>query len=78
MPRDPDELRDDLKLVWPADIFAREATVLLGKKSFGVETLGWLVEEAFHGPAGRRWLDQVDNVIPKEFPPVLVRRVVSI
>jgi hypothetical protein len=53
--REPSELR----LVWPADLFAREAQYLLDTRRLDDETLGWLVEEAFHGPGGRRWLSQI-------------------
>jgi hypothetical protein len=57
--REPSELRAELRLVWPADLFAQEAQYLLDTRRLDDETLGWLVEEAFHGPGGRRWLSQI-------------------
>lgn len=46
--------RTELELVWPADLFAEEARVLLEAGMDSQNTMGWLLAEAFQGDAA--WL----------------------
>ncbi|MGY1659640.1 hypothetical protein ACI78Q_00260 [Geodermatophilus sp. SYSU D00705] len=44
--------RSELELVWPPQLFAEEASALLAAGHDDEPTLGWLLDEAFHGDAG--------------------------
>jgi len=46
--------RTELELVWPADLFRREGQALLDAGNDDELTLGWLLDEAFHGERGYR------------------------
>lgn len=51
--------RSELQLVWPADLFAREAQVLLDGGNDDEDTVGWLLAEAFHGDRGSKLYRQL-------------------
>lgn len=46
---------DELRLLWPAELFRAEAYALADRGQLDDEHLGWLIDEAFHGGMARRW-----------------------
>jgi hypothetical protein len=50
--------RTELELVWPADLFRREGQALLDAGNEDESTLGWLLDEAFHGGRGYQLFTQ--------------------
>ena len=54
----------ELELVWPPRLFAAEAQALLAAGMDSEETLGWLLDEAFHGDVGLRLYKQDEAKAP--------------
>lgn len=50
--------RTELQLVWPADLFRLEGQALLDAGDEDESTLGWLLDEAFHGGRGYQFFTQ--------------------
>jgi hypothetical protein len=51
--------RDELELIWPAQLFAQEAQALLATGRDGRDSVGWLLAEAFHDDRGLKLFDEV-------------------
>lgn len=58
---------DELQLVWPAGLFAREAEALLDAGAVDRDSMGLLLEEAFHSDRALKLFNEYDTASPAPY-----------